>query len=120
MIRCQECDSQVAEHDLFCPFCGARVEASAAPGGAAADDSAPTDSDAISEMSTEPDIDDVPMPAILSDLSRTFDNVKPEPTSEFSLESSDDPSAVPEVKEVASENSAPLNAAPSPEEADFE
>jgi serine/threonine protein kinase len=88
MTRCRECDSQVAENDLFCPFCGARLEAASAGAGDAPP--APVTDEVSSEATTEPDINDIPTPDLLSDYSRTQENVDPEPTSEFSLDSSDE------------------------------
>jgi serine/threonine-protein kinase len=92
MTRCQECDSQVAENDLFCPFCGVQIEA-APSASAEAVASSPVDP-GFSEATTEPDIEDIPAPAILSEFSKTQDNVDPGPTSEYSISSSDEISAV--------------------------
>jgi eukaryotic-like serine/threonine-protein kinase len=90
MIRCRECDSQVAENDLFCPFCGVKIEAAQPearfeePVQAAA----PVD-EVSSDATTEPDIDDIPTPGILADFGTTHDNVDPGPTSEYSLDSAE-------------------------------
>ncbi|HVF29757.1 MAG TPA: protein kinase [Pyrinomonadaceae bacterium] len=59
MARCQECDSQVAANDVFCPFCGVRQQAVGMP--------APED-DASANATTEPSMTDVPIPQILADL----------------------------------------------------
>ncbi|HVF29814.1 MAG TPA: FHA domain-containing serine/threonine-protein kinase [Pyrinomonadaceae bacterium] len=44
----------------------------------------------MSEAPTEPDIENIPTPEIIADFSRTHDNVDAEPTSEYSLNSSDE------------------------------
>lgn len=51
-------------------------------------------SEVSADADTEPDIEDIPTPAILSDLAKTLDNVEPEPTADYSLSSSDEISAV--------------------------
>lgn len=88
MIRCQECDSQVAENDLFCPFCGVKIEAASAGGSGELSGSAtPAEPDISLDAPTEPDMDDIPPPALLTDIGITQDNVRAEPTSEFSVPS---------------------------------
>ena len=83
MVRCHECDAQVADNDLFCPYCGVRLEG------------APAEEDVIAEpveearadATTERDMGDIDVPELPDDLSRTSDNVVPQSTSEFSMES---------------------------------
>src|SRR5687768_4521221 len=82
MNRCQECDSQVADNDLFCPYCGSRIEA-----GSEAAPNEPDGGEASANATTEPSMIDVPIPELVSDFSRTSDNVTPPSTSEFSLSS---------------------------------
>src|SRR5687768_660387 len=82
MIRCQECNTQVADNDLFCPNCGDRIQASSESG---PEEIAPEE--VASEATTETSMSDVPIPEILSDYARTSDNVAPQSTSEFSLSS---------------------------------
>src|SRR5215203_5429986 len=76
MARCHECNSQLGENDLFCPFCGAR---SPEPTGPELDDISST-------APTDPNVEDVPVPNILTNFSQTSDNVAPESTSEFTFE----------------------------------
>jgi len=76
MIRCHECDSQVADNDLFCPFCGAKVQ----PASEAADD------DVSAIATTESSMSDIPIPEIIAEFGKTSDNVARESTPEFSLE----------------------------------
>jgi eukaryotic-like serine/threonine-protein kinase len=100
MIRCHECDSPVAEHDLFCPFCGVKIATEqvveAGPDAAATLFFEEVNPDAP----TDPGVDNVPTPSILADFSRTHDNVEAEPTSEYSLTSEEIP-VVPELDEVS-------------------
>ncbi len=76
MIRCHECNSQVGENDLFCPFCGGKSQV----------DSDPGRDDPSSTAETEPSVEEVPVPEILSDFMRTSDSVSPQSTSEFSFD----------------------------------
>ncbi len=77
MIRCHECNSQVGENDLFCPFCGAKSLADFDSG----------HEDPLSTAPTEPSVEDVPASEILADFGQeTSDSVVPESTSEFSFE----------------------------------
>ena len=83
MTRCHECDSQVAENDVFCPFCGARLlGVSAEPESA----SEPVD-DSLARATTERDMADIDLPEMPDDLSRTSDNIPPQSTAEFSTDS---------------------------------
>src|SRR5688500_8612369 len=59
MARCQECDSQVAANDAFCPFCGVMLEAPATPA---------EEYDVSPNATTEPSMTDVPIPQILADV----------------------------------------------------
>ena len=77
MPSCHECNSQIGENDLFCPFCGVHLPAAAEP----------ARDDVTSNATTEPSMVDVPIPEIVDDFSRTSDNVTPESTSEFSFDS---------------------------------
>jgi serine/threonine-protein kinase len=96
MIRCQECNSQVAEQDLFCPFCGARVVLDADVAAPADDGSADEAVDDVnSEATTEPDVENIPTPDLLVDHSKTAGNISAGPTSEFSIPRSDEfPAAI--------------------------
>src|SRR5688500_16410744 len=69
MSRCHECNSEVAENDVFCPFCGVRQMAAAAAA-AGAGESHPvnkTDGEDLANATTEPDIDEIPTPDLLVD-----------------------------------------------------
>ncbi|MEP7148537.1 MAG: protein kinase [Acidobacteriota bacterium] len=76
MTRCHECNSQVGENDLFCPFCGAKSQV----------DSDSGRDDPSSTAATEPSMADIPVPDILADFGRTSDSVAPQSTSEFSFD----------------------------------
>lgn len=81
MTRCHQCDSHVADNDLFCPFCGAKLPATeAAPA-----ISEPQD-DVSDTATTERSMTDIPIPELLTDFGRTSDNVPPPSTSEFNYE----------------------------------
>ncbi len=71
MVRCHECDSQVAENDLFCPFCGAKLPgADPLPSGVVAggQDLPVTEQDEeLLNATTETDLSDIPVPDILSE-----------------------------------------------------
>ena len=87
MIRCRECDYQVAENDLFCPYCGVRLENRAKDEAGFA---SPVER-VSSEATTEPEIENIPpTPEILTDFRRTQDNVSTEPTSEFQYDESEE------------------------------
>ncbi len=63
MFRCHECDSQVAENDLFCPFCGAKLScADVAVSSDATPEideiSLPEEGNADLNATTEPDLPD--------------------------------------------------------------
>ena len=94
MVRCHECNSQVAENDLFCPFCGVMLRM---PGS-----DAPVE-DVSANATTEPSLTDIPVPAILADYGRTADNVTPPPTSEYSIDDSAEPTAESEATPVEEE-----------------
>lgn len=121
MIRCQECDSQVAENDLYCPFCGVKVEPSS-PAAVESDtelESPASFDDTASEAPTEPEIDDIPAPAILAEFGKTHDNVDPVPTSDYSFSSSDmsgvvSPEASTDEHPVAEEPVAEVSSAGEP------
>src|SRR5215207_5183814 len=74
MNRCHECNSQIGENDVFCPFCGSNLQ----PAASGAEDVSDT-------AATEPSMADVPMPDILADFGRTSDNVPPEATADYTL-----------------------------------
>ena len=76
MASCHECNSQLGENDLFCPFCGAKAVAPAEP----------AQEDVSSDATTETNMSDVPIPDLLADFGRTSDNVAPESTSEFAFD----------------------------------
>jgi serine/threonine-protein kinase len=100
MASCHECNSQLGENDLFCPFCGAQVPTA-------------TESehgDASSNATTEPSMTDIPVPEIIADFGRTSDNVAPESTSEFSLDSAEIP-VTPESEAKTAEEEIPSFAA---------
>lgn len=78
MLRCHECDSQVAENDLFCPYCGTRSPAGDDPAVEAPGEGV------SATATTEPSMTDVPIPDILLDLGRTAGNVPAQSTSEYS------------------------------------
>ena len=115
-ITCQECGSAVPGAESFCPYCGIRLErpeetpeasddsmestlmmsrsealrlADAAP---AADASAGIESPQPAEESDSrepmppPDAEEIPVPAILSDMSRTEGNISPTSTSEYAAD----------------------------------
>ncbi|HEX6124724.1 MAG TPA: protein kinase [Pyrinomonadaceae bacterium] len=70
MIRCHECDSQVAENDLFCPFCGTKL---APPAGLMPENSAVPEKgnqtsgeEGLANATTEQNLTDVPIPEILT------------------------------------------------------
>ncbi len=74
MSICQECGSEVAEQDLFCPYCGISLQPVAVPSGV----------DAAMESTI---VMQAPMPEILSDILPTADEAKaPEPESEIADE----------------------------------
>lgn len=75
MIRCHECNSQVADNDLFCPFCGDKVQ----PVSETAED------DVSAIATTEPSMSEVPIPEIIADYDKTADNVARGSTSEVSF-----------------------------------
>src|SRR5438552_11893150 len=78
MASCHECNSQLGENDLFCPFCGAKREAVPEP---------PADVPEVnSNATTEPSMTDIPIPAILADFDSTASNAIPEPTSEYVMD----------------------------------
>ncbi|MGB7210422.1 MAG: protein kinase [Pyrinomonadaceae bacterium] len=97
-MTCHECGSDIAEIDVFCPFCGISLEPVAIPD-VQVDDSMestimmpqpPAEDLAKSEPAEntiEADdvlIDDIPVPAILSDA-KTVDNIAASSTSEYHL-----------------------------------
>src|SRR5687768_16221270 len=108
MARCQECDSQVAANDVFCPFCGVRLEEPAAWA---------EESDVSPDAATEPTMSDVPIPQILADMDLTADYSSPrvgedgdgeqeqgrEPV-DLEAETAED-----EIPEIARELNAPTN-----------
>ena len=80
MIRCHECDSNVAENDLFCPFCGVALQGSSAA-------EVPSNDMSVSDTATtEPSVADIPVPDLLADWTATSDNAVPPSTSEFSFD----------------------------------
>ena len=83
MVRCHECDSQVAENDVFCPYCGARLHAAPEEPVVVPEVLA---EEVASNATTERDIADLEVPELPEDHSRTSDNVMPQATSEFSME----------------------------------
>jgi serine/threonine-protein kinase len=60
-----------------------------------------------STATTESGLTDIPVPEILADFGRTSDNVTPEPTSEFSLESEEIPAELPESEAKTAEEEIP-------------
>lgn len=81
MTRCHECDSQVADYDLFCPFCGVKLQTAAEPG----EPEGPRD-EVSATATTEPSMTDIPIPELIADFGRTSDNVTPPSTSEFTFD----------------------------------
>jgi serine/threonine-protein kinase len=94
MARCHECNSQLGENDLFCPFCGAKNQTAESG-----------DADALDPAMTDPNVADVPVPDILANFGHTSDNVTPESTSEFTFEESNEvvPSLDSEAKTAEEE-----------------
>ena len=82
MVRCHECDSQVTENDLFCPYCGARLHA--------ASEDRPEPPEQIEEFSsnatTERDMSDLDLPDMPDDMARTSGNIAPPSTAEYVME----------------------------------
>src|SRR5687767_230286 len=107
MARCHECNSQLGENDLFCPFCGARIQASTEPEHEDISDTAPTD----------PGMPDVPVPDILANFSRTSDNVAPEPTSEYSFDADKEIAELDSEAKTAEEEIPEIAREPAPEPA---
>ena len=99
MASCHECNSQLGENDVFCPFCGAKQPAASEP----AVDAPEVNSNAT----TEPSMTDIPIPAILSGFGNTSDNVVPEPTSEFTVEDAREEDIRSASEEVTAEESIP-------------
>jgi eukaryotic-like serine/threonine-protein kinase len=95
MLRCRECDSQVAANDVFCPYCGVKLQAVAAP----------TRDDEVSpNATTEPSMTDVPIPQILADdvVRRDYFSPPPDREPEFQnapvdLEASTTEEEIPEA-----------------------
>ena len=87
MSVCHECGVNVAENDLFCPYCGARL---ATPDDQAHEDpvSAEVDNEVrssdASNATTEPDFRDVPIPDLLTgiDVPAPFDSDRLQPSAE--------------------------------------
>jgi len=102
MASCHECNSQVGENDVFCPFCGAKQPDLSDP---AAD--AP---DVSSNATTEPSMTDIPIPSILSGFGNTSDNVVPEPTSEFTIPEEVEITAPIGSEEITAEEPVPVEA----------
>jgi eukaryotic-like serine/threonine-protein kinase len=94
MARCHECNSQVAENDLFCPFCGVMLTPTT---------SEPAVEDVSANATTEPSMTDVPMPDILADFAQTSDNVNPTPTSEYAFDDAGEPTAESEAVDIPEE-----------------
>src|SRR5688500_304614 len=86
MVRCHECGSDVAEIDVFCPFCGVKMQRAEA---AAPETSAPPatgDRDDEANATTEREFFGMPViPEIPDDSGRTSDSVKVEATSEYKI-----------------------------------
>jgi tRNA A-37 threonylcarbamoyl transferase component Bud32 len=116
MTRCHECDSEVAELDEFCPFCGISLRVDSVPQEEADDSMASTimmanPKPAQPAKADEPDtpiadqivsMDDIPVPTILNELSKTSDNIVPQSTSDFSLEGVDiDPKSAESEKDAS-------------------
>ena len=99
MASCHECNSQLGENDVFCPFCGAKQPAASEP----AVDAPEVNSNAT----TEPSMTDIPIPAILSGFGNTSDNVVPEPTSEFTVEDAREEDIRSASEEVTAEEPIP-------------
>lgn len=99
MPRCHQCDSTIADNDLFCPYCGAKVAAPAVAVSEVDDESA--------NATTEPSMTDVPIPDLLADFGHTSDNVAPS-TSDYSLEEVE--AKVDEMTEASEETPAPMEA----------
>jgi serine/threonine-protein kinase len=94
MPRCHECNSQVAENDLFCPFCGVMLTPTTSEAAA---------EDVSADATTERSMSDVPIPDLLADFTRTVDNVTPSPTSEYSFDDGGEPTAESEVVDIPEE-----------------
>ena len=80
MTRCHECDSQVAENDLFCPYCGAKLPVDSEPANAE-----PIEGEVSATATTETSMSDIPVPDLLSDYARTSDNMESPSTTEYVL-----------------------------------
>ncbi|HKP69264.1 MAG TPA: protein kinase, partial [Pyrinomonadaceae bacterium] len=92
MTHCHECDSQVAENDIFCPFCGARLHDTSAEPAVASEPA----EDLSANATTERDMIDLDVPEIPADLGRTSDNVVPQSTSDLSNDAEPQPEPEPE------------------------
>src|SRR5688500_6353927 len=86
MVRCHECGSDVAEIDVFCPFCGVRMQAAETAAPERSAPSASGDREDEANATTERDIFGMPIiPEIVDDSGRTSDSVKVEATSEYKI-----------------------------------
>ena len=99
MASCHECNSQVGENDVFCPFCGAKVETVSEP--------AAELPEVNSNATTEPSMTEIPIPSILAGYGNTSDNIVPESTSEFSIEDEIDRSDPARSEEKTAEEPIP-------------
>lgn len=127
MALCHKCGSDVAENDVFCPYCGVNLQEQAAP----ADDSlestimmSPDEiaSVKLSKNKADEDADiefaDIPLPVILGGPAPTSDNVDVKSTSDLQLEASrteesieltnEENEAIAEESEPSSTSSQPL------------
>src|SRR4030095_15097852 len=106
MASCHQCNSQVGENDLFCPFCGAKLPAGSEAG--------PPD-EVSANATTERSMTDIPIPEIIADFGQTSDNVAPEDTAEFSLvEEGDVPLQAADLDAKTAEEDLPSIAAEAP------
>jgi serine/threonine-protein kinase len=99
MASCHECNSQVGENDVFCPFCGVKLLVVSEP---SADEL-----EVNSNATTEPSMTDIPIPAILKGVGNTSDNVIPEPTSEFTMDDEVERSVSLASEEITAEEPIP-------------
>ncbi len=102
MTKCPECDSEVAELDTFCPYCGISLNPVVLPADAAADEMAST-----IVMSSKPKLADVlpvPTPAVSEPSEPEAVSAPPvvEEQTPSDVDASSDEETAPEIEPVAS------------------
>ena len=128
-MTCHECGSDIAEIDVFCPFCGISLEPVAIPE-VQVDDSMestimmpqPQAADLAkpepAENTIEADdvsIDDIPVPVILSDATKTINNIAASSTSEYHLLTQDEVKIEDQAADLQQTTSEPVTEHSEPE-----